>query len=679
MNSGNNISPNTSFNSSRSFNQIPQFTRSTSPTLVGSPPTAYQDILTGPTPSTSPPTSTMYHSPVTYHQQPQMNQSSQLSLCAPTWKLSFEITNCCSCGVQASSLFKRKSICACCSLVFCNSCCNYKSSKLTGKICEECFRHGNENDLKCINRVYPCILDTRENIKRAAATELYEMICNNSQYCEILAKQNFFMFILREMIPNRDEFIRLMACKISVQIVEIQNILSRFLNDQELMGTLFHLVQVRDMELQPDVIQILSRLSINIENFNIDSESLKAISESILCLDINGIENISILLARCSENPKFISLFDQVPGCIVPILSLLSAESKNIIENGLIIIQKLSCTHHKTSLYEAGTLGLILTSLNKLIIDSSSIDDEKVNHSISLCLDCFIEFILRDDIPQDYCDVFVSSNGCNLLINILGSSDSLRSIKITSILYKLVSIPSLSENVIKELIGGLNLFFDLLTSDKSELIDFSLALILSMCSNENINLLVRETGGISRLVNILSSSDETHQQKSIIILGRMTKNDEENALAVLSSNGILPLVGLMTSQNLLIQQAAVNTFNELTNYPKLYSAIVAVGGIQSLLSLLNSPRGPIQEISLSSLLNLSSNQMCLESIYSFGNITFLKPLLTSIYQGVKENSLKLLYLFTKEKKFYSSMNFNPCIQPLTILLGDEQIEIQNLG
>merc|ERR1712224_406387 len=134
-----------------------------------------------------------------------------------------------------------------------------------------------------------------------------------------------------------------------------------------------------------------------------------------------------------------------------------------------------------------------------------------------------------------------------------------------SILYKLVSIPSLSENVIKELIGGLNLFFDLLTSDKSELIDFSLALILSMCSNENINLLVRETGGISRLVNILSSSDETHQQKSIIILGRMTKNDEENALAVLSSNGILPLVGLMTSQNLLIQQAAVNTFNELTN------------------------------------------------------------------------------------------------------------------
>jgi len=159
----------------------------------------------------------------------------------------------------------------------------------------------------------------------------------------------------------------------------------------------------------------------------------------------------------------------------------------------------------------------------------------------------------------------------------------------------------------------------------------------------------------------------------------MIQGDEENALEVLSAQGVQTIFQLVRSTDQLVQSAALTVVMNLTEFEPIFPAIIAANGIRILMDLLANSRESVQENVLSAFVSLANGLGCLEAIFHCGNVTFLLPFFGSRYSPLRLQALRLLSCIVREPKFLPHLIFDACVVPVTNSMANEDEEIRVLA
>jgi hypothetical protein len=285
----------------------------------------------------------------------------RLSLSAPEFKFPGSFQQCTKCAKQISkSLFTRRIDCSCCSLPLCSKCC--KIPRGNGKVCQECNKHFNLSDGVCINRVYPCLLDQREALRKSAAQELLDLTAKNPLYREVIGSQSFFETVITTGIEREDTRRDCMQV-LSMVIDKNANIFS-LTTSQSLFG------RVAPFLRSPDPLLMLEACKI-IRNFR-DSNLIQLFDQLYLDLcncmvdkDPSICELVSQIFASSSNQPDFPSIVQRGSQTSTSMFStLLLSHSSFALNNALLILPFVIETPFKTELHQAGLLKVILERSN---------------------------------------------------------------------------------------------------------------------------------------------------------------------------------------------------------------------------------------------------------------------------------------------------------------------------
>ena len=612
-----------------------------------------------------------------------------------------------------------------------------------GKVCNGCYNHLSDDDPQCIRRIFPYLLDTRPNFQKASASEIIELLsflplalpAGNAQaapnqgapgsnpnpsaprkYSDDLYNLHYVMEILSHLVRGNDRYLQLYACRIFSKMIQdvdsIQQTLAiNYIQHFTHLLQLFNENHPNSVANQPSIgggyPNLNQQGNVNIIQSELLYELLKIVSflskdpaarltlfsQNIIGLLFSKLPNsddllrdvIVLILNRLSNDNQF---FEQIQNESVAIGALITGINTNqsgignidnlkMLENTTKLLIKLCKNNekYKKQISEAGGSRMLLGFLS----NKQQWENEDYDVIIGNTLELLVEILLKGE-SFPYCQEFVEFGGVNVLMNLLGLSSTQRSVQITSIFYKLASSTELFDKVISDMLGGLGIILDYLMTDYADLKDICLALLLTMSENETVQILIRESGGIPRLVSILSTTDESHQQQILLILCSLIKNDDQSLNALLSANGIIKIVNLLPSENLIVQSASLNLVFLLSKSAPIHPALLAVGCLQHLMKLLLVPHEPLQEQTLKSINNLMNTTICKDAIIASTTVLhYIVPLLNSRHPSIKLESLKILSKLSTDQKILSIAASSGCIGPLVAVLHSEEIEFREIS
>lgn len=126
-----------------------------------------------------------------------------------------------------------------------------------------------------------------------------------------------------------------------------------------------------------------------------------------------------------------------------------------------------------------------------------------------------------------------------------------------------------------------------------------------LASNSENGKLISESGAIQPLSSMLSSSEETAQELSAIVISRLLKTHPSVSQIVAKVGGVIPLARLLKSGSNTAQQQAVCAIAEVGRHPANRSKIADAGAIPALTALLTSDVLGTPETAARALANLA--------------------------------------------------------------------------
>ncbi|XP_027330959.1 U-box domain-containing protein 4-like isoform X1 [Abrus precatorius] len=170
--------------------------------------------------------------------------------------------------------------------------------------------------------------------------------------------------------------------------------------------------------------------------------------------------------------------------------------------------------------------------------------------------------------------------------------------------------------------------------------------LLIACASENSDDFIRQ------LVADLHSSSVDDQKQAAMEIRLLAKNKPENRIKIAKAGAIKPLISLISSQDLQLQEYGVTAILNLSLCDENKELIASSGAIKPLVRALNTGTSTAKENAACSLLRLSQVEENKAAIGRYGAIPLLVNLLESGgIRGKKDASTALYSLCTvKENK-----------------------------
>ncbi|KAJ1404444.1 Armadillo-type fold [Sesbania bispinosa] len=170
--------------------------------------------------------------------------------------------------------------------------------------------------------------------------------------------------------------------------------------------------------------------------------------------------------------------------------------------------------------------------------------------------------------------------------------------------------------------------------------------LLIACASENSDDFIRQ------LVSDLHSSSIDEQKQAALEIRLLAKNKPENRIKIAKAGAIKPLVSLISSQDLQLQEYGVTAILNLSLCDENKELIASSGAIKPLVRALNTGTATAKENAACALLRLSQVEESKAAIGRSGAIPLLVNLLeTGGFRGKKDASTTLYSLCSvKENK-----------------------------
>ncbi|KAL1353631.1 hypothetical protein HN51_017548 [Arachis hypogaea] len=170
--------------------------------------------------------------------------------------------------------------------------------------------------------------------------------------------------------------------------------------------------------------------------------------------------------------------------------------------------------------------------------------------------------------------------------------------------------------------------------------------LLLACATDNSDELIRQ------LVSDLGSDSVNEQKQAAMEIRLLAKNKPENRIRIAEAGAIKPLISLISSQDLQLQEYGVTAILNLSLCDENKDAIASAGAIRSLVRVLSSGNSTAKENAACALLRLSQVDAYKPAIGRAGAIPPLVKLLeTGSVRGKKDASTALYSLCsTKDNK-----------------------------
>ncbi|XP_054799118.1 U-box domain-containing protein 4-like [Prosopis cineraria] len=175
---------------------------------------------------------------------------------------------------------------------------------------------------------------------------------------------------------------------------------------------------------------------------------------------------------------------------------------------------------------------------------------------------------------------------------------------------------------------------------------------------------------IARLVNDLQSSSIEDQKQAAMEIRLLAKNKPENRLKIAEAGAIKPLISLMSSPDLQLQEYGVTTILNLSLCDENKELIVSSGAIKPLVRALNTGTSTAKENAACALLRLSHVEQNKVVIGRSGAIPLLVKLLESgSFRGKKDASTALYSLCSVKDNKIRAVQAG-IMKPLVELMAD---------
>ncbi|XP_028792416.1 U-box domain-containing protein 4-like [Neltuma alba] len=188
--------------------------------------------------------------------------------------------------------------------------------------------------------------------------------------------------------------------------------------------------------------------------------------------------------------------------------------------------------------------------------------------------------------------------------------------------------------------------------------------LLIACASDNSDDL------IVQLVNDLQSSSIDDQKQAAMEIRLLAKNNPENRLKIAKSGAVKPLVSLMSSPDLQLQEYGVTTILNLSLCDENKELIVSSGAIKPLVRALKTGTSTAKENAACALLRLSHIEQNKVAIGKWGAIPLLVKLLESgSFRGKKDASTALYSLCSVKENKIRAVQAG-IMRPLVELMAD---------
>eukprot|EP01105_Mastigella_eilhardi_P021809 TRINITY_DN5309_c0_g1_i1.p1 TRINITY_DN5309_c0_g1~~TRINITY_DN5309_c0_g1_i1.p1 ORF type:complete len:1660 (+),score=435.78 TRINITY_DN5309_c0_g1_i1:388-4980(+) len=215
----------------------------------------------------------------------------------------------------------------------------------------------------------------------------------------------------------------------------------------------------------------------------------------------------------------------------------------------------------------------------------------------------------------------VSEGAMRSAMNLLQSENDE---EVTSVLL-LMSALGASSQAVEEFSqsASFRILCSLTTVDKYR--DTAVKTLMTLCNSEDVWELFGTAVGVAGLIPFLSSQNVVAQKKVISFLSKMTAPEDRET--ILSSGGLPPVVALLSSPNMEVQELAAVTLRNLSVDEATWQPIIDYGGVSPLLSLLNTQKPVVCLTAVTALAQISRNATSHKPIFELGGLAKLMDLL----------------------------------------------------
>eukprot|EP00008_Paramoeba_atlantica_P004190 CAMPEP_0201478578 /NCGR_PEP_ID=MMETSP0151_2-20130828/3371_1 /ASSEMBLY_ACC=CAM_ASM_000257 /TAXON_ID=200890 /ORGANISM="Paramoeba atlantica, Strain 621/1 / CCAP 1560/9" /LENGTH=1654 /DNA_ID=CAMNT_0047859689 /DNA_START=55 /DNA_END=5019 /DNA_ORIENTATION=- len=614
---------------------------------------------------------------------PLQTSQAKMSYVTPSWDVMEEEQKALECANCSSefSFFKQKQQCGCCYRSFCALCTTrthpVQQYQDPLRVCDVCYQHLVVGDKRCISRLVPYLT------------------CDDVQSPVTFAVVNEILEIFQEVGLGRFDSAALDLTKVGIlkPLMDLLTSLSVVAPSDCLIATLRLLAAAATVEKYASIfssrcIPIFESI-LNKEDSAVRSECTKALA--LLCqypqgrqaaLDAQLIplvcnslgQSVSDALQSDQRNTPSTELslclwsvkvlctmtldeasFLLMTGAVSPVGSLLACRSNpQIARFSTFLIFVLSLEERTRGFVDGDVAKNVVELLGRVnaSISADGGEDEGQMHSELL------KVLLNLSSDSSTCAAVVSAGGTAELAKLLGmQTEGTHACSETltytlSILLKLSSVSSLFETVIGDLRPCVSMLMELMESGNAETQQLSMLLVAEMSSDIRCSQEIRAVRGIDRVVRLLSHSDSSVQQQALHIAARLSQNDEENALALLNSGGLMAITShVQRPTETPVQIEAVRALAAISGSgDKIAAALLAVGGVQSLVGLMGSPLEQIREGAACALANLCRFDVCKSPIIAAGGVTATVSTLSSLSQEAQESGLRIIQLLSTDPR-----------------------------
>ena len=605
------------------------------------------------------------------------NPEMKLYFTKAAYNTSTETSTCAQCSVEFG-FFKRRHQCSCCNQNYCGTCCT-KNGKVVkyglptgGKVCDNCHIHLFEEDPNCVRRVTPCLSDPKINLQRQAISEIYELLTMDAKYSKGLATSSFLSHLLPIVEHHSDDYLKLFAVRILAKLVEVPENVVSMLNNPQIIPIFIRYLKDVNEDLILEAGRGLSYICDNSGSFPqiINSGGIPVIISALMRPNEDFRQWVSLIILKLSHNDNCGMKLHESFG-VPAIISLLSSNNHSIVEYATgTLVQLIKIDLVKKSIFEAGGISFLI-SLIKLNNYNENVK------AISNSINCIYTFILNCEMNDTYFEAAISSGIISNFLEVLRSTSEKDTVRILAVFYSLIA-SQFHKRIIPDLLGGLSLFVDLLSSENTDIQNYCLSLLLAMSTDSEVKVLIRETSALPKMLSAITTC--TEKQKLLLIICNLTKDDDVNIDIILSTNEVPKIIACTVSENLLVQIASLNTILSLSSSPKAAKIIHDISGVQALIAVLSSPHEPILESALRILNNFSKVSYCKDNIFEFGGVHYITSLLGSQFPIVREECLKILEELSLDHRMITlAIQTNSIRILLNFIVNDPSVFVKDIS
>lgn len=590
----------------------------------------------------------------------------------PMWNPQTLQPSCIKCGSEFS-FFKRRHWCGCCVMQYCTACCNkhLRLSKFNvppGRLCGGCDMHLRADEPRCIHRLVPYLKDTRAFLRQQAAGEMVELLEENESFGKKLLNHSVYSILL-DLVKGTDKESAMAACRILCLVAHIGDSFRESVLSSALIGSLVTLINTQEVPIVREASSLLLEILRTSENmYNLMHQGgLPPLLSSLWLPDDSIQVNCTRIIANASDDvnvrlrikditgiPTLVALLtSDKPKVLFPAAVTMRNFSKDpscrrpIYDTGGIdcFVQLLKASSPISSAAEASASELVPPASIALSASGGGMENSSANQNfVAVLVEALTNFIVNEQNPEAYAEAF-AEEGVEVLFGRVRGSPRMVRHQILSIIYKVLSYPTVHDRVILQLVNGIPLLLDLLTSQFDELRELSLEILRTTCMEGSIRIAICTEGGLGLLKSSLEHNIMIHQQRALEILDEVL-SDEDSVTLFADMGGLVVLVRLLRSEHSAVQAAALHTLGSLCSglsAPVVSARLLSIAAIQPMLELAKSANEVIQ-INATFAVNalLEASQACRAAAVNGGCVQLAIPLLSTHYEVVLQNVLKLL-------------------------------------